>query len=330
VNPMRVVHDVGEVSFDRNSVVTVGSFDGVHRAHQELIRNVVARAKQRGGRSVIITFHPHPKQVLAPHKDQIRLLSSLDERLAICEELGVDTVVVLSFTYEFSRQSFREFYERTIVRGIGVSEVIEGYDHHFGRDREGSIQELLQMGREFDFTVTAMKPVTVHDEIVSSSAIRRHLLEGRVDRAAKLLGRPYAVSGTVEHGDGRGRSLGYPTANLVLADPAKLVPADGVYVTAVRWTGASHYGMANIGRRPTFGDGGERKVEVHLLDFEGNLYGTRLEVRFLHRLRDEQRFDSTSALVRQLDADRAEARAFLRDYEKILRASPGEAASQHS
>ncbi|GJQ20977.1 MAG: riboflavin biosynthesis protein [Bacteroidia bacterium] len=326
---MRVVHNVGELSFDRNSVVTVGSFDGVHRAHQELIRHVVARARERGGRSVIVTFDPHPKQVLAPHKDQIRLLSSLEERLAICEELGVDIVVVLSFTYEFSRQSFREFYERTIVRAIGVSEVIEGYDHHFGRDREGSIQELLQMGREFDFTVTAMKPVTVNDEVVSSSAIRKHLLEGRVDRAADLLGRPYAVRGTVERGDGRGRSLGYPTANVRVADPAKLIPADGVYVTAVRWNGASHYGMANIGRRPTFG-GRERKVEVHLLDFDGGLYGTRLEVKFLRRLRDEQRFDSTSALVRQLDADLAQARALIQDYEKILRASPGGAASQHS
>lgn len=327
---MRVVRDPGEVPFDRNSVVSVGSFDGVHRAHQELIRNVVARARERGGRSVIVTFHPHPKQVLVPHRAQIRLLSSLDERLAICEELGVQTAVVLTFTYEFSRQNFREFYERTIVRTIGVSEVLEGYDHHFGRDREGSIQELLQMGREFGFTVTAMKPVTVNGEVVSSSAIRRHLLEGRVDRAADLLGRPYSVRGTVERGDGRGRSLGYPTANLLLTDAEKLVPADGVYVTAVRWNGASHYGMTNIGRRPTFGEGGDRQVEVHLLDFEGRLYGTRLEVRFLHRLRAEKRFDSTSALVRQLDADREETLAFLRDHGKLLRASSAGAASHDS
>jgi riboflavin kinase/FMN adenylyltransferase len=326
---MFVARHLREVEFDRNSVVSVGSFDGVHRAHQEVIHSVVTRAYERGGRSVIVTFDPHPKQVLAPHKDEIRLLSTLEERIEMCADLRVSVVYVIEFTYEFSRRSFREFYDQIIVKGIGVSEVIEGYDHHFGRDREGSIQELVQMGKEFDFSVIAMKPVTVGDEVVSSSAIRKHLLGGNVHRAAELLGRPYQIRGTVRRGDGRGRSLGYPTANLELTDPAKLIPADGVYVTSVRWGDVAYYGMANIGRRPTFTNHGERAVEVHLLGFDGSLYGGHLEVYFLHRLRDEAKFDSTSALVRQMDADKAETLAFVNDYEKVLRASSGGTATMH-
>lgn len=324
---MRVVRELEELGFDRNSVVTVGSFDGVHKAHQELIGRVVARARERGGRSVVLTFDPHPKQVLAPHRGEIRLLSTLEERISMCATLDVDVLFVIRFTYEFSRQSFREFYERMIVKGAGVSEVIEGYDHHFGRDREGSIAELLQMGKEFDFTVTAMKPVTVDGETVSSSAIRRHLLAGNVRRAGDLLGRPYEVSGTVSRGDGRGRSLGYPTANIEPASSIKLFPADGVYVTRAIWGDHAAYGMANIGRRPTFTEQGGRALEVHLLGFAGSLYGVPLRIGFLDRLRDERKFDSVTALVRQIEADKAETERLIRERETILRASRGEAAT---
>lgn len=323
---MRVVRELGEAGFDRNSVVTVGSFDGVHRAHQELIGRVVARARERGGRSVVLTFDPHPKQVLA-RRGEIRLLTTLEERMSMCASLGVDVLFVVEFTYEFSRQSFREFYERMIVKGTGVSEVIEGYDHHFGRDREGSIAELLQMGKEFDFTVTAMKPVMVDGETVSSSAIRRHLLAGNVKRAGDLLGRPYEISGTVTRGDGRGRSLGYPTANIEPASQVKLFPADGVYVTRVTWGDHAAYGMANIGRRPTFKENGGRALEVHLLGFEGSLYGVPLTIGFLDRLRDERKFDSVTALVQQIDADKAEAERLIREQERILRPPRGGATS---
>ena len=316
---MRIARQLSDVQFDRNSVVSVGSFDGVHRAHQEVIREVVRRARERGGRGVLVTFEPHPKQVLGPAAGDIRLLTTLDERTDFCRELGVELTFVIQFTFEFSRQSFREFYLKYIVRGVGVSEVFEGYDHHFGRDREGSVQELLQMGREFDFSVTAMKPVTLGDEIVSSSAIRYHLLQGDVERAEQLLGRPYSLSGKVVRGDGRGKALGYPTANIQPSSTVKVVPLDGIYVAIVRWKSSVSYGLVSIGTRPTFSQDGARRVEVHILGFDGDLYGASIDIRFLKRLREERKFDTAADLVRQMDADKEAGTRVIAEYEKILR-----------
>lgn len=316
---MKTVRHLSEIEFQRNSVVSVGSFDGVHRAHQEVIREVTRRARGRGGRSVLVTFEPHPKLVLGPAPGEVRLLTTLEERIELCDQLDIDLLFVIPFTFEFSRQSFREFYIQYIVEGVGASEVIEGYDHHFGRDREGSVQGLLQMGREFDFSVIAMKPVTLGGEIVSSSAIRKHLLEGDVARAAELLGRPYSVTGTVIRGDGRGKSLGYPTANIVLSSPVKLVPQDGIYVGMVRRRSSVSYGLISIGTRPTFVENGERSIEVYLIDFEGDLYGESIEIRFLKRLREERKFPTAEELIQQMNDDKEAGIRAIQEYEKILR-----------
>lgn len=316
---MKTVRHLSEIEFQRNSVVSVGSFDGVHRAHQEVIREVTRRARGRGGRSVLVTFEPHPKLVLGPAPGEVRLLTTLEERVELCDQLDIDLLFVIPFTFEFSRQSFREFYIQYIVEGVGASEVIEGYDHHFGRDREGSVQGLLQMGREFDFSVIAMKPVTLGGEIVSSSAIRKHLLEGDVARAAELLGRPYSVTGTVIRGDGRGKSLGYPTANIVLSSPVKLVPQDGIYVGMVRRRSSVSYGLISIGTRPTFVENGERSIEVYLIDFEGDLYGESIEIRFLKRLREERKFPTAEELIQQMNDDKEAGIRAIQEYEKILR-----------
>ncbi|MEX2117069.1 MAG: riboflavin biosynthesis protein RibF [Bacteroidota bacterium] len=316
---MRIARQLPDVTFDRNSIVSVGFFDGVHRAHQEVIREVSRRSLERGGRSVIVTFDPHPKQVLGPAPKDVRLLTTLDERTELCRGLGVELLFVIPFTFEFSRQTFREFYLKYIVKGVGASGVIEGYDHHFGRDREGSIQELLQMGREFDFSVIAMKPVTVGDEIVSSSAIRNHLLQGDVGRAAELLGRPYKLTGTVVRGDGRGKALGYPTANIAPSSPIKMVPMNGIYVAMVHVKSSVSYGLVSIGTRPTFVEHGERRVEAHLLGFDGDVYGASLDIQFLKRLREERKFDTPRELIRQMDADKEAGTRFIREYEKILR-----------
>lgn len=316
---MRIARHLSDVEFERNSVVSVGSFDGVHRAHQEVIREVVGRAGDRRGRSVVVTFEPHPRQVLGPASADIRLLTTLQERERLFGELGIDVLFVIPFTFEFSRQTFREFYVKYIVKGVGVSEVIEGYDHHFGRDREGSVRELLQMGREFDFSVIAMKPVTLGEKVVSSSEIRSLLLQGNVSAAGELLGRSYALSGTVVRGDGRGKALGYPTANIDPSSPAKLVPADGIYVAIVRWSSSSFYGLVSIGTRPTFAEHGERKVEAYILGYDGDLYGAFLEILFLRRIREERRFGSAAELVSQMDADKKEGLRIIQEFEKILR-----------
>jgi riboflavin kinase/FMN adenylyltransferase len=303
---------LSEVQYQKNSVVTVGSFDGVHLAHRKVIEEVLERARARKGRSVLLTFEPHPKEVLSGRP--VHLLTTLEERQAVCEELGVDLFFVVEFTYEFSRQTSREFLVRYIIQGTGVSEVIEGYDHHFGRDREGSIEELVRLGKEFEFSVVAMKPVYVEEEVVSSSRIRQHLLDGRVDRVERLLGRPYSYSGKVVRGDGRGRSLGFPTANIQPSSVRKMVPGDGIYFARVDLGDEMRFGMVSVGVRPTFTADGQRIVETNILEFDGDLYGRTITIQFLKRLRDEMKFGSVDLLVEQMHRDKIESLNLVRVY----------------
>ena len=305
---MIIAHSLKETPRDLSSVVTVGTFDGVHRAHAEIIREVVNRAEMREGRSVVVTFDPHPKQVVGPAGRPVELLSTVEERVELIGMLGVDILLVIEFTYGFSRISPRDFYRTYIVDGIGLDEVIVGYDHMFGRDRAAGIDELVKMGKEFDFSVFAVHPFTVEGETVSSTVIRKALGVGDVERAARFLGRPYSFSGTVVKGDGRGKTIGFPTANIIPASTLKIIPARGVYAVGVRVGNERRYGMMNIGVRPTVtADPGET-VEVHLFDFDRDIYGQQLTVSFLRRLRDEKKFDSLSDLVEQLGRDREEAR----------------------
>lgn len=310
---MITVSRLSDIPYVKNSVVTVGTFDGVHLAHQALLRDVVERARARDGRSVVVTFDPHPKEIVTG--SPMQLLTSLEERQQICEQIGIDVFFRIEFTYDFSRQSSRDFYLRYVVQGCGVSEVVEGYDHHFGRDREGSIEALLGLGREFEFSVAALKPVYVDEEIVSSSQIRQHLLHGRVDRASRLLGRPYGISGTVIRGDGRGRKLGYPTANMHMSSSRKLIPSNGIYGAHVDIGGPLHFGMVSIGVRPTFFEQGVRTVEVNLLDFDGDLYGRTISVQFLKRLRDERKFENAEHLIEQMRKDEQESRKLKAEFE---------------
>lgn len=316
---MKVTYQSSDVPFEKNSVITVGSFDGMHLAHQIVVEEVVRRAKTRKGRSVLVTFDPHPRQVLAKKSEEVYLLSTVEERKRLCESLGVDLFLVIRFTYDFSRQTFREFYEHSVINGIGVSEVVEGYDHHFGRDREGSVEELLRMGKEFEFSVVVMKPVYEGTELVSSSGIRKHLEKGNVERAAALLGKPYALKGTVVRGDGRGKGLGFPTANVVPASVSKMIPCNGIYLVGVTLPGRKFYGMASIGVRPTFRTDGKRTLEVNILDFVGDLYGTELELEFLNRLREEKKFDSAEELVKQMESDREESLKLVEVHTRVFR-----------
>jgi riboflavin kinase/FMN adenylyltransferase len=305
---MIVVRSVKEVPRDASSVVTVGTFDGVHLAHAEIIREVVSRARMRDGRSIVVTFDPHPKQVVGPPGSRVELLSTIGERLEVIGTMGVDVLLVLEFTYDFSRISPGDFYRGYIVDGTGVDEVIVGYDHMFGRDRTAGIADLVKMGKEFGFSVFAVHPFTVDGETVSSTLIRKALAAGDVERAAKYLGRPYGFSGTVVRGDGRGKTIGFPTANIRPEDASKVIPARGVYSVGIRVGSEKRFGMMNIGVRPTVAAAPEETLEVHLFDFDRDLYGERLTVTFLTRLRDEKKFDSLSDLVLQLGKDRENAR----------------------
>lgn len=301
---MIVARSLQDIHHLKNSVITVGTFDGVHKAHQEIVHEVVQRARQRGGRSVVVTFEPHPKEVVTSQKGPVELLTTIHERITLIQRLNVDVLFIIRFTYEFSRLGSGDFYKTFLVEGIGVTEVVVGYDHMFGRNREGGTEALLSLGKTYNFSVFALQPYLVGDTVVSSTRIRLALKEGDLRRASALLGYEYELSGTVVHGDGRGKSIGFPTANIEPESPKKLIPGRGVYLVSAGINGEHYFGMMNIGTRPTVTDGSRESLEVHLLDFDGDIYGSRITVTFLRRLRNEQRFASVEELIRQLQQDK--------------------------
>ncbi|MGA9405887.1 MAG: riboflavin biosynthesis protein RibF [Bacteroidota bacterium] len=309
---MKIVQSLSEITSNKDSVISIGTFDGVHLAHQKIIREVIQRAKERNGQSVIVTFNPHPKEIVGKREklngherhNPVDLLTTHDEKLDIFSRLGVDVTFVVPFTYEFSRKSFREFYVEYIVNGIGVSEVIEGYDHGFGRDREAGLAQLLALGKEFGFSVVAEKQFTVNGELVSSSRIRSLLLEGEVVKANSLLGRRFSFSGTVIAGDSRGKALGFPTANIALADPRKILPANGVYAVKILIEGSLHEALMSIGVLPTFYEQHKRVCEVFIYEFTEDIYGQQVTVECVQWIRGEKKFVSPEELVKEMNNDK--------------------------
>jgi len=313
---MKFARHIEEIPYNKNSIITVGTFDGVHLAHQKIIKEVVTLARTNGSRSVVVTFEPHPREVVSNADTKIQLLTTLREREEICTQLGVEWFVAIQFDKAFSNQSFRDFYITYLIDGIGVQSVVEGYDHHWGRNREGTIESLMKLGKEFKFDVVNIEPFTYKGTPVNSSIIRNELIHGMVDDAAQLLGRPYALRGKVVSGDKRGRLLGYPTANLELESKKKLVPEHGIYFVTVDVGADTHFGMASIGVRPTFQSTGERTVEVNILDFDNDIYGYELQISFLSRMRDEIKFDSAEQLIRQMHKDKELSNVLKLEYKK--------------
>ncbi len=301
---MEVAYGLDQTTRDDNAVVTVGTFDGVHRGHQAILRYLIGLARRKGGRSVAVSFNPHPREVV--QGVAVPLLTTVEERAALFEALGLDRFVVLPFTKAFARLSAEAFVEDVLVRGIGLTEIVIGHDHGFGRGRGGDARLLEQLGQRHGFTVDVIPTQVVAEHIVSSTEIRRRLVdEGAVQEAARLLGRCYGLEGTVVPGAQRGRVIGFPTANLVVNHPRKVIPKNGVYAVRVGIDRepVNLAGMMNIGRRPTFENEGVH-LEVHLLDFSGDLYEKQLRVEFVERLREERKFASVEALIEQLSKDR--------------------------
>ena len=303
-----------EIEPDPQSVLTVGTFDGVHRGHQAIIEYLRTRSREKEGVSTLLSFDPHPRSVV--HGKDVPLLTTVRERADILEELGIDRLVVIPFSEEFAQLKPEKYVTEVLVQRIGLQEITVGYDHRFGRNRAGDVDLLRKLGPDYGFQVDVIPAQEVDHDVVSSRRIRTVLREeGDVEKAEELLGRPYQLEGVVARGEGRGRQIGYPTANLALQDARKLIPKRGVYATLVQLPdGSRHGGMMNIGRRPTF-DGMDVTVEVHLFDFDGDLYGERLSVQFLQRLRDEQKFDSPDALVMQLSEDEQHCRSIVEAFD---------------
>ena len=307
---MKVFHSAEECARQPNTVVTVGTFDGLHRGHQAILSEVKDRAAELGCRSVVVTFDPHPREVVG--RGPMSYLTTLDERLEWIAYHHIDVTVVVRFTRDFSQMEPREFYNDIVVRQIGVREVIVGHDHMFGRDRKAGFEELQTFGTAAGFTARVVPPVSVNGTIVSSSLIRKMLERGEVGIAMQFLGRPYELRGSVVPGDGRGRELGFPTANIQPAQANKLIPASGVYVVRVSLGGETPlYGMLNIGSRPTFGLDAGQIIEVHVFGLNEGLYGRVLRIHFLKRLRNEQRFPSKTELIAQLQNDERESKQYI-------------------
>lgn len=294
----------------RRTTVTVGTFDGIHLGHQAVLHEIVRRAKAGGRASVLVTFEPHPLRIVAPERAPC-LLTTLAEKRLLWPLFGIDYVHVLRFTEEFRQLSPEEFVRRILIGRLRMGELVIGHDHGFGKDRKGDVETLRRLGAEEEFTVHTIPAVERTGAAISSTRMRKAIAEGDLAGAEDGLGRPYSVLGEIVPGAGRGRKLGFPTANFRLEDDTKCLPPAGVYAVRVELGGDSFQGMANLGGRPTFGEHGTR-LEAHLLDAPGgSLYGARPSLRFVARLRGIRHFPSPAALATQLEQDRAAARAVL-------------------
>ena len=293
----------------RGTVVTVGTFDGVHRGHQAVLREVCERAEATGSRSVLLTFHPHPLRIVRPEHAPPLLTTPLEKK-EILAETGLDFAVFVAFTPALSDFEPERFVREVLVGRVGVTELVIGYDHGFGRGRSGDTETLHRLGREIGFDVDVVEPVTTEEAAVSSTSIRKAIQDGEMEAAARGLGRPYSMRGVVVRGEGRGHDLGFPTANLEVSGGEKLVPPAGIYAVRGVLREGTFDGALHIGPRPTF-RGSPPAVELHLMDFEGDLYGEIVRVDFAKRLREVRPFASAAELVDQMEADVEEARRVL-------------------
>jgi len=305
-------HYTGIESFPRINypVVTSGTFDGVHVGHQSIIERLTEAAKRHNGQSVLITFWPHPRLVINPNDTSLRLLSTIEEKAQLLEKAGLDHLVRIPFTKAFSQLSSTQFIEQVLINGLGTKKLIIGYDHRFGKNREGSFEHLQANAGRYGFEVEEIPRQDIDDVGVSSTKIRKALANGSVHTAMEYLGRPYTLTGTVVHGQHIGAGLGFPTANIEVPQPYKLIPAQGVYAIIAQTPQAQFKGMLNIGTRPTV-NGKTQTIEANLFDFQGNLYGQNLTLKFMAQLRQEQRFDNVEALKQQLKVDQQQAKQAL-------------------
>jgi len=309
---MQVYRDFESLKRNLSTVISIGTFDGVHGAHRQILNKVLELAKEKNARSFIVTFDPHPQEVLKNKTPGIKLLTTTDEKIKLFEKIGIENVLIINFTEEFSKTKARDFYKDIIYSKTGVSDLVVGYDHVFGRNREGDFGTLQLLGKEFGFEVHRVEEIDIENIKVSSTRIRHFLAEGNVDMANKLLEYQYGFEGIVVVGDKNGRKLGYPTANVEAISANKLIPADGVYCVRVEIEGEEFYGMMNIGFRPTLTEGVKKVMEVNIFEFDRDIYGGKIYINFLTRLRSEIKFKSKDELVNRLHQDKEQSLNFLK------------------
>ena len=309
---MQIYHGVQDFNKIEYPVVTTGTFDGVHQGHQKIIRELCQLASSKSGETVILTFWPHPKYVLKPG-NPMKLLTTFQEKAQLLESLGVDHLIRIPFTTEFSQLSSQQFVEEILVDRIGTRQLVIGYDHRFGKNREGSFEYLQANASKYGFEVVEIPRKDVDHIAVSSTRIREHILNGRIHLANKLLGRFYHFSGRVIQGQQLGRKIGFPTANLEITDVHKLVPSDGAYAVLVTIAKKVYQGMMNIGFKPTVGSP-VRTIEIHIFDFDRDIYHHEIEVQVVKQIRPEVKFKDVDALSKRLNHDSGQAKTLLKKY----------------
>ena len=307
---MNIYHSLDAFEKLDYAVVTSGTFDGVHIGHKKILSRLREISQLSGGQTVVLTFWPHPRTVVSEDSQSLQLLSTIEEKIALFAQLGIDHLAIIPFTRSFSELSSEDFIRQILVDKIGTKKLVIGYDHRFGKNREGSFEFLKENCSQYGFEVEEIPRQDIEDMAISSSRIRKALVTGQIHEANELLGRPYSISGTVVKGKQLGRTIGFPTANVHPEESYKLIPQNGVYAIKAVYKDEIFKGMLNIGVRPTV-DGTSKTIEANLFDFNREIYGEELRVELLHYLRPEQKFDGLPALVAQINLDKERAVALL-------------------
>jgi len=311
VNVFQDFHSIEKI---HHPVITIGTFDGVHIGHQKIINQLNEEAEKINGESVLFTFYPHPRMVLYPESHGIKLIQTQEEKMAKLEKMGLKNCIVFPFTFEFSRMTALEFVRDFLVNQLHVKKLVIGYDHQFGKNREGSLQFLKDICETYDFEVIEIPAQDIDEVNVSSTKIREAILAGNIEKANNYLGDTFELTGMVVKGNQLGRTIGYPTANIVLNSDLKLIPGNGVYAVRVNVRGTWFDGMMNIGTRPTVVSNGGRTIEVNIFDFDATIYDETVTVQFLSKWRDEQKFNGLDELKNQLKIDEETIRTVLSAY----------------
>jgi riboflavin kinase/FMN adenylyltransferase len=309
---MEVIHNIANYRPKKTAILTIGTFDGVHIGHQKIISDLVAKAKKEDLCAVVLTFFPHPRMVLQK-ESQLKMIDTLKEKRQLLEILGVEILIIQPFTLEFSRMTAIEYTRDVLVNGLGISKLIIGYDHRFGRNREATVEDLKNFGLDYDFTVEEIPAQDIASIAISSTKVRNAITAGEIKKANQYLGRPFSISGIIVKGDKIGRKIGFPTANLYIEEKYKLKPQNGVYLVQCHWDNQKYFGMMNVGKRPTI-SGKETQIETYFFDFDGDLYGKKLNINLLEKIRDEQKYDSLESLGNQLSIDQKSCRELIPKY----------------
>ena len=307
---MQVVTNLDSFTKPKNAIVTQGTFDGVHVGHKQILGNIVQLAKEQNGQSIIVTFHPHPRQVLFKDENNIKLLTTLEEKIDLFTEIGLDYLIILPFDEILSKMSAANFVRDILVEKIGVKTMVVGHDHRFGKNREGSFDDLKEYAEIYSFEIIEIAAHDINQAVVSSTKIRTSLVNGDIATATSFLNRYYSITGKVVDGKKLGKTIGYPTANIEVVNNDKLIPANGIYAVKIKHFDINYDGMLSIGNNPTI-ENAKWSIEVNIFDFDKTIYGDELTIYFIARMRDEFKFGDLNDLKMQLKADESEAKGIL-------------------